>query len=799
MNKGDETIGNQSKFMSDAQDMKAKLGPGLCLAKWQQVSLHLTTGMTNSCYHPPLHTIDPELIQTEPSALHNTEHKKLQRKIMLKNEKPSECSYCWNMESLGELSDRHYRSGEPWAAEHFDTIVNSTGDENVIPSYVEVNFSNVCNLKCSYCSPQFSSTWQQEVDRWGGYPTSTTHNDPSHFTGRNRPIPAREDNPYVEAFWQWWPELYPKLKHFRMTGGEPLMDKNTFKVLDYVNENPHGQLELSITSNMCPPDQKLFDKFVEKVKAIETLRTYEDKENFNEHSGNHWYVDKGFKHFWLFVSLDGFGEQAEYMRTGLEFERMLNNVKTFLRETKYSTVSFINTFNILSIPSLHKFLAMILELRKEFGGRSQVEFEIAPEQTETEKEHNIVHKAYKQKKFKKEFFDKPKDEVCGEMKRELSLYLGSDYDVSHFEALHDLGYLPIHVKALEEGTLAPIRVPVLTIYNTHPDFYWVTNYLETILSNLLWKPMTSATIAHTYRKVLTKWQEKTDTERGWFIDWQGHDFSMRGMDSVDAVISSGLGHLTSFSGTDSLPTLHGARKYYGEEGFVGGSVNATEHSVMCAGGADDEVGTFRRLLETYPTGILSVVSDTWDLWKVCTEHVVTLKEEILARDGKLVIRPDSGDPVDIICGNGKEVDAYNDVNGREYNESKGVIELLWDVFGGTVNEQGYKVLDSHIGAIYGDSITIDRADEICKRLEAKGFASTNVVLGIGSFTYQYNTRDTFGFAMKATYVEVMEEKITDYGNPGTEAKVRVKVGREIFKDPITDDGTKKSVSEISQL
>ena len=396
--------------------------------------------------------------------------------------------------------------------------------------------------------------------------------------------------------------------------------------------------------------------------------------------------------------------------------------------------------------------------------------------------------------FQNEFFSKPKEVVCGEMKRELSMYLGTDYDVTHFEELHDLGYLPIHVKGITEGTLVPIKVPVLTIYNTHPKFYWVTNYLETILSNLLWKPMTSATIAHTYRKVLTGWQEKTDAEKGWFIDWQGHDFSMRGMDSVEAVISSGLGHLTSFSGSDSLPTIYGARKFYGEEGPVCGSVNATEHSVMCAGGSDDEVGTFRRLIKTYPTGILSVVSDTWDLWKVCTHHVKVLKDEILARDGKLVIRPDSGDPVDIICG--KHFPLGSTLSGSQIPESKGVIELLWDVFGGTVNEQGYKVLDSHIGAIYGDSITIDRAEQICSRLEAKGFASTNIVLGVGSFTYQFNTRDTFGFAMKATYVELLEEKITDYGNPGTKVPVRVKVSRPIFKDPITDDGTKKSATGL---
>jgi nicotinamide phosphoribosyltransferase len=278
---------------------------------------------------------------------------------------------------------------------------------------------------------------------------------------------------------------------------------------------------------------------------------------------------------------------------------------------------------------------------------------------------------------------------------------------------------------------------------------------------------------------------------------------MRGMDSVEAVISSGVAHLTSFMGSDSLPAIYGARKFYEAEGPVAGSVNATEHSVMCAGGKEDEVETFRRLLETYPTGILSVVSDTWDLWKVCTEHLVTLKEEIMARDGKLVIRPDSGNPVDILCGKQIYIPQEYESEEEEIETKKelkspickGVIELLWDVFGGTINEQGYKVLDSHIGAIYGDSITIDRADEICRRLEGKGFASTNVVLGIGSFTYQYNTRDTFGFAMKATYVEVKEK--CEYHNhlPWEEAD-KITKGREIFKDPITDDGTKKSATGL---
>jgi nicotinamide phosphoribosyltransferase len=334
-----------------------------------------------------------------------------------------------------------------------------------------------------------------------------------------------------------------------------------------------------------------------------------------------------------------------------------------------------------------------------------------------------------------------------------------------------------------------MKVPVLTIVNTHPDFYWITNYLETVISNLLWKPMTSATIARAYRKLFTEWQLKTDAENGWFVDWQAHDFSMRGLDSIDATISSGLGHLTSFSGSDSLPAIFGARRFYNEEGFVAGSVNATEHSVMCAGTKDDEVGTFRNLMETYPTGILSIVSDTWDLWKVCTEHLVTLKEEILARDGKVVIRPDSGDPVDIICGSESTLHTGSP-------EGKGVIELLWDVFGGTVNEQGYKVLDPHIGAIYGDSITLDRAKQIFQRLEAKGFASTNIVLGVGSFTYQYNTRDTFGFAMKATYIELTQMVGMELIGDGGTYDVPITIGREIFKDPITDDGTKKSATGL---
>ena len=212
MNKGDETIDNKSKFLLSAEQMQQDLGPALCLAKWKQVSLHLPTGLNNSCYHPPLHKITNDDLLTT-GGIHNTAHKKQQRVMMLHDEKPAECQYCWNMENLGKLSDRHYRSGEPWAAVDLERIKNSTGlEDDIVPSYVEVNFNHACNLKCSYCSPQFSSSWGEEMERYGAFPTSKPHNAPEHFVGNRRPIPAREANPYVDAFWTWWPTLYPQLE-----------------------------------------------------------------------------------------------------------------------------------------------------------------------------------------------------------------------------------------------------------------------------------------------------------------------------------------------------------------------------------------------------------------------------------------------------------------------------------------------------------------------------------------------------------------------------------------------------------
>lgn len=385
-------------------------------------------------------------------------------------------------------------------------------------------------------------------------------------------------------------------------------------------------------------------------------------------------------------------------------------------------------------------------------------------------------KRYMMDDFNKNFFEQPKEKVVAAYAKRIDNYLGANsVGTDHIAALHDLGYIPMVIKALPEGVSVPIKVPMFTMYNTLPEFFWLTNYFETLVSTTVWMPCNSATLSSQYRKILDRYADETSSTPE-FVDWQGHDFSMRGMAALEAALVSGAGHLLSFTGTDTIPAIDFLESYYNADAskeLIGGTVAATEHSVMSMGTDAAEQETFKRLItEVYPKGIVSVVSDTWDLWKVLVEYLPTLKQEILERDGKLVIRPDSGDPVKIICG---------DPEATDENVRKGVVQLLWDTFGGLTNEKGYKELDSHVGAIYGDSITLERAKQICENLKQNGFASTNVVLGIGSFTYQYNTRDTFGFAMKATYGEVDGK------------------GREIYKDPITDDGTKKSARGLIKI
>lgn len=443
------------------------------------------------------------------------------------------------------------------------------------------------------------------------------------------------------------------------------------------------------------------------------------------------------------------------------------------------------------------------------------------------------------------FFSKPRAEVVNKYQRRMDRALGPGVvDSSHIGELHDLGYLPVLIKTLPEGSRVDIRIPMWTIVNTDPRFFWVTNYLETQLSAESWKMITSATIAYEYRRLFDRYAVETGVDPG-FVPFQGHDFSERGMSGIWDGIQSGAAHLLSFSGTDTIGAIDFLEDYYPdtEDVFIGGSVPATEHSVMCMGGFDDEIGTFRRLItETYPSGIVSIVADTWDFWKVISEYTIELKEEITARDGKVVFRPDSGDPVEILCGievedmsarkNLEEAEAWMEevvvdqvredtpfaecgdslatsyfrydgkvykievsIDWNRYDKQfyfidgtsiasceeveltpvqKGAVESLWDVFGGTITDQGFKQLDSHVGLIYGDSINLDRAQRILGRLKAKGFSSGNCVFGIGSFTYQYVTRDTFGTAIKATFGVVDGEE------------------RELYKNPKTDSGMKKS-------
>lgn len=396
--------------------------------------------------------------------------------------------------------------------------------------------------------------------------------------------------------------------------------------------------------------------------------------------------------------------------------------------------------------------------------------------------------------FEENFFKLPLEEAM-EFGNDMAMYLGLDYDASHFEALHKLGYLPIKVKSLPEGIETLPNVPHMTFINTVDGFAWLTLYLETIISSLAWKPSTSATIALQYKRNLIEWVRKTDPANIWLIPFLAHDFSARGLSPWD-MLSSGLGHATSFRGSDTIVCIPAARYFYNEpkNEVCINSVNASEHSVSTTKiftvGEQQMIADW---LREFDKGILSIVSDTFDLWTLITKYLPANKEAIMSRDGKLVIRPDSGDPVDIICGLNTNPNNPVEHEGNR-PQHKGVIELLWDIFGGTINEQGYKVLDPHIGAIYGDSITLDRQIQIYERLAAKGFATTNIVLGIGSYTYQMNTRDTLGFAAKGAWFEV-EEYISASDHEDIQPGLHKK-GYDIYKDPITDDGTKKSLKGL---
>ena len=455
--------------------------------------------------------------------------------------------------------------------------------------------------------------------------------------------------------------------------------------------------------------------------------------------------------------------------------------------------------------------------------------------------------------FNENFFNIKKEVVLKDIKENFSAYLGIEYDTKHVEELYDLGYLPLEIRTLDEGTESAIKIPVLFLYNTDIRFAWVTNYIETILSNLLWQPITTATNVLLMKRIVRDAVLRTDKDNLGTVDYMLHDFSMRGLTGLDATIGSGLAFASVSNGSDSLPVIKASQHYYDETSTPIFSVRASEHSQMTAGGIEGEFDIYKNLLIKFPNGILSLVSDSFDLWRVLTDYLPRLKDIIMSRDGKLVIRPDSGNPVDIICGEGQSyediskyfpegevlpkyfedylleevreetehgeygVTEYTQtyrVNGNLYEatihniswnrydkqyyfidmwedakitvdkleiqpKDKGVIEILWDVFGGTVNEQGYKVLNPHIGVIYGEAINQDNIKEIFSRLEDKGFAASNCFFGQGSYSMQMVTRDTWGMALKCIAQQRNGKLI------------------EIYKNPATDDGIKKSAKGLT--
>ena len=343
-------MSNNKKLIRIKNELNA-IGPGMCLAKWKQVTVHLSTGHTHSCHHPKTHLIPVEEISIDPSALHNTSYKKEMRRQMLNGERPSECQYCWNVEDktnqLEIFSDRILKSADPYCLDFKDEVIAAGWQHNINPSYLEVSFSYGCNFKCSYCSPEISSKWMEEIQQHGPYPTSRQFNNIEWFKADNKmPIPEREENPFVEAFWKWWPSLYPSLHTFRITGGEPLMTKHTFKVLDYIIKNPNTQLELAINSNLGVPD-KLFDDFLKKIKIIEQNRSV--------------------KKITIFTSCEAYGKKAEYIRHGLNYDKWLSNCELLLKEMPQVELVLMSTYNALSVTTYTKFLEDWLMLKKKYA------------------------------------------------------------------------------------------------------------------------------------------------------------------------------------------------------------------------------------------------------------------------------------------------------------------------------------------------------------------------------------------------------------------------------------------------
>jgi organic radical activating enzyme len=329
-----------------------KTGPGFCLAKWYHVSMHLHTGVNHSCYHPAPHRVELDELEKNPSALHNSEYKKQQRKMMLEGERPTECSYCWDIEDLPEnqISDRMLRSSEPWAVPLLNETRNIDWQANVKPRYLEVNFGYECQMKCSYCASTVSSSWHGEIKKFGDYQLENPINKRQYGIHQiNQPgwfYTKEEGNPYIEAFWKWFPTVYSTLHTFRITGGEPLLSSNVFKVLKYFDENPRSDLEFAINSNMCIPERNL-NKFIDACKELKS------KNKIGQLS--------------LFTSVDTWGPQAEWIRNGFSMQQWEKNIDNYLTSVPGTNIGIMITFCFLSMSSFNLLLDKILEMRRTYS------------------------------------------------------------------------------------------------------------------------------------------------------------------------------------------------------------------------------------------------------------------------------------------------------------------------------------------------------------------------------------------------------------------------------------------------
>lgn len=324
--------------------IEQEVGPTFCLAKWHHTTLYLQTGETHSCYHPPPHKMSLPAVLENPSAMHNTAHKKEERRLMLEGKKPDGCAYCWNIESLGSdyVSDRHIRNASIFTEQRYKETAQGLWNQDINPEYIEVNFGNECNFKCGYCHPKFSTRFYNEIKQHG--PVTTVKNHRCDIDWLN--LYSREDeNPYVDAFWRWWPELKKTLNIMRITGGEPLMHASTWRLFDLINNDPLPHLELNINSNLG-------------VKNSLVTRLANNAEQLKQ--------ENKIKNFKLFTSIDTWGTRAEYIRTGLDLQLWEENFHTYLTKTT-SPITFMITFNILSVTTFRSLLEKILEWRRQYG------------------------------------------------------------------------------------------------------------------------------------------------------------------------------------------------------------------------------------------------------------------------------------------------------------------------------------------------------------------------------------------------------------------------------------------------